>query len=113
MDCISVDGNESEELWKNLLEEIDQVITMTLNAEQPLSCDVAHVDSDSNDEEMGDVQQQRLEEQEVIHEVLMKNCWHQTQAQWNRDIDIFNTRVIKWSKIGIVHITPNHLRRKF
>ena len=44
---------------------------MTLMAEQPLSCDAAHVDSYSNDGEMRDVQQ-RLEEQGVILEILMK-----------------------------------------
>ena len=42
-----------------------------MNAKRPLSCDVAHAYSYSNDEKMRGVQQQRLEEQEEILEILM------------------------------------------
>jgi hypothetical protein len=43
---------------------------MPLDAKKSLSNHVVQADLDSNDEEMRDVQQKRLEEQEVILEIM-------------------------------------------
>jgi hypothetical protein len=58
-----------KELQRSVLtRRIKQIIRTTFNAEQPLPCDIAHTDSDSNDEEMQDVHQRRLEKQESFPE---------------------------------------------